>query len=42
MKWKPHPFRSDNVTLTWMDLLKLALGKKVQDGACVVRRKGLK
>lgn len=38
MKWHPHPFRSDVVTFTWKDLVKLALGKVVQDGALIARR----
>jgi hypothetical protein len=39
MKWTPHGFRSDEVELTWIDLLKLALGMEIRDGALIARRK---
>ena len=41
MKWIPHGFRSDVVEFTWLDILKLALGKKLQDGALIAVRKGV-
>ena len=42
MKWTPNPFTSDVVEFTWLDLFKLALGKKLKDGALVAVRKGVK
>ena len=42
MKWTPSGFRHDVVEVTWLDLLKLALGKKLKDGALVAIRKGVK
>ena len=41
MKWTPSGFRSDVVEFTWLDLLKLALGKKLKNGALVAVRKGV-
>lgn len=38
MKLTPHPFRSDTVALTWLDLLKLMLGRELQASGLVVRR----
>ena len=38
MKWTPSGFRYDVVEFTWLDLLKLALGKKLKDGALVAIR----
>jgi hypothetical protein len=39
MKFIPHAFRSDTVEFTWLDLLKLALGRELKAGALVARRK---
>jgi hypothetical protein len=39
MKLTSHPFKSDIVTLTWRDLLKLMLGRELQASGLVVRRK---
>ena len=38
MKWIPHGFRSDIVEFTWLDLLKLALGRELKDGALIAKR----
>lgn len=38
MKWTPSGFGHDVVEFTWLDLLKLALGKKLKDGALVAIR----
>ena len=35
MKWTPHPFTSDVVEFTWLDLLKIAFGFEVKDGALI-------
>ena len=42
MKWIPHGFRSDVVEFTWLDLVKLAFGKVIKDGALIAVRKGVK
>jgi hypothetical protein len=42
MNWKPSPFKYDVVEFTWLDLLKLALGKAIKDSALVAVRKGVK
>ncbi len=42
MKWRSSAFRDDTVLLTWWDLLLLALGRSVRDGACVVSRQSVK
>lgn len=38
MKWIPHGFRYDTVEFTWLDLLKLAFGKELKDGALIAKR----
>ena len=38
MKWIPSAFHHDTVKLTWKDLFLLALGKSVEDSACIVSR----
>lgn len=38
MKWWPSAFYCDRVYLTWRDLLRLAIGLEVRDGACIVKR----
>lgn len=38
MKWRPHGFLQDEVTLTWRDLLLLILGIELTDSGCKVRR----
>jgi hypothetical protein len=38
MKWTPHGFRSDVVEFTWLDLLKMLIGKELKDGALIARR----
>lgn len=42
MKWTPNPLQSDIVEFTWLDLLMLALGMTVKDGALIAIRKGVK
>lgn len=37
MNWSPSAFGSDVVILTWWDLVKLACGCRLKDGACEVR-----
>lgn len=37
MKWTPHPFKSDIVEFTLLDLLKLAFGKTLRDSALEAR-----
>lgn len=38
MKFKQNLRMSDELTLTWRDLLALALGRVLREGALVVRR----
>jgi hypothetical protein len=38
MKWIPNPFKSDIVEFTWLDLLRMALGKELRDSALIARR----
>ena len=38
MKFISNPFRSDIVEFTWFDLLRLAFGKELRDGALIARR----
>jgi hypothetical protein len=38
MTHRLHPFRSDELTLTWRDLLALALGRSLVACGLVVRR----
>lgn len=38
MKFTPHPFRSDIVEFTWLDLLKLMLGEELTSVALIARR----
>jgi hypothetical protein len=38
MKWTPNPFKSDVVEFTWFDLLRMAFGKELRDGALIARR----
>ena len=38
MKWIPHGFHNDIVEFTWLDLLKLALGRELKDGALIAKR----
>ena len=38
MNWTPSPFKSDVVEFSWLDLLRLALGMELRDGALTVRR----
>ena len=38
MKFISHPFKSDIVEFTWFDLLRLAFGKELRDGALIAHR----
>jgi hypothetical protein len=38
MKWTSHPFKSDIVEFTWLDLLRMAFGKELRDSALTARR----
>lgn len=38
MKLTPHPFRADIVEFTWVDLLKLMIGRQLKDGGLIARR----
>lgn len=38
MEVKFNPFKSDTVVFTWLDLLKLMLGRELQASGLVVRR----
>ena len=38
MKWTPSGFKSDVVEFTWLDLLKMLIGKELKDGALIARR----
>lgn len=38
MKWKSSAHFDDVVTLTWLDLVKLAFGRVLQDSACMVKK----
>lgn len=40
MKWRPSAFQDDVVTLTWLDVLRLILGRTIRDGPCVIRVRG--
>ncbi len=37
MKWVSSAFHSDRISLSWRDLLLLALGRTIRDGACLIR-----
>lgn len=36
MKWTPSVFECDKVILNITDIVKLLLGKTIQDGACII------
>ena len=38
MKWIPSGFGCDVVEFTWFDLFKLALGRKLKEGALIAIR----
>jgi len=38
MKWTPNPLKSDIVEFTWLDLLRMAFGKELCDGALIARK----
>lgn len=40
MKLTTNPFTSDDLTLSWKDLLDLSIGREVYVGALLVRREG--
>lgn len=42
MKFTGSPFKSDVVEFTWVDLIKLALGKVLRASALIAKRKGVK
>ena len=39
MKLTRHPFKSDVIEFTWADLLKIAFGFEVKDGALIAKLK---
>ena len=42
MNWTPSLHDCDVVEFTWLDLLKLALGRSLKDSALIARRVGIK
>lgn len=40
MKFHHHPFQCDRLELTWMDLIRLALGRELKVSALIVKREG--
>ena len=40
MRFTPHPFKSDVVEFTWLDLLRMMFGKELQHKALIARKQG--
>jgi hypothetical protein len=38
MKLHHHPFQYDRLELTWMDLIRLMLGREIKVSALIVKR----